>query len=109
MLTAKDIAYRINESQAKAVIVSPMHVEKVNKIVDECPSLKYLIVTGRASGDWLSFETICEEQDSELSSADLSPFLSHEIRKETNLQSSILNLALHKLSQKKANHLRLYQ
>ena len=27
LLTAKDIAYRINESQAKAVIVSPMHVE----------------------------------------------------------------------------------
>ena len=44
LLTAKDIAYRINESQAKAVIVSPMHVEKVNKIVDQCPSLKYLIV-----------------------------------------------------------------
>ncbi len=78
LLTAKDIAYRINESQAKAVIVSPMHVEKVNKIVDQCPSLKYLIVTGSASGDWLSFETICEEQDSELRSADLPPFLSHE-------------------------------
>ena len=58
LLTAKDIAYRINESQAKAVIVSPTHVEKVNKIVAQCPSLKYLIVTGSASGNWISFETI---------------------------------------------------
>ena len=48
LLTAKDIAYRVNESEAKAVIVSPMHVEKVNQIIDECPTLKHLIVTGDA-------------------------------------------------------------
>ena len=76
LLTSKDIAYRINESKAKAVIVSPMHVEKVNQIIDQCPTLKYLIVTGDASGNWLSFEKLCEEQDSDLSAEDLPPFLS---------------------------------
>jgi len=78
LLTSKDIAYRINESKAKAVIVSPMHVEKVNQIIDQCPTLKYLIVTGDASGNWLSFEKLCEEQDSDLCAEDLSPFLSTE-------------------------------
>ena len=78
LLTSKDIAYRINESKAKAVIVSPMHVEKVNQIIDQCPTLKYLIVTGDASGNWLSFEKLCEEQDSDLSAEDLPPFLSAE-------------------------------
>ncbi len=56
LLTAKDIAYRINQAGAKAVIVSSMHVEKVNQIVDQCPTLKYLIVMGNASGNWLSFD-----------------------------------------------------
>ena len=78
LLTSKDIAYRINESKAKAVIVSPVHVEKVNQIIDQCPTLKYLIVTGDASGNWLSFEKLCEEQDSDLSAEDLPPFLSTE-------------------------------
>lgn len=78
LLTSKDIAYRINESKAKAVIVSPMHVEKVNQIIDQCPTLKYFIVTGDASGNWLSFEKLCEEQDSDLSAEDLPPFLSTE-------------------------------
>jgi len=78
LLTAKDIAYRVNEAGAKAVIVSSMHVEKVNQIVDRCPTLKYLIVMGKASGDWLSFEKLCEDQDTDLSARDLPPFASTE-------------------------------
>ena len=78
LLTAKDIAYRVNEAGAKAVIVSPMHIEKVNQIVDTCPTLKYLIVMGDASGNWLSFENLCEDEDTELSAKDLPPFASTE-------------------------------
>jgi acetyl-CoA synthetase len=78
LLTAKDISYRINEAGAKAVIVSPMHVAKVNQIVDQCPTLKYLIVMGNASGNWLSFQKLCEDQDADLSASDLPPFASTE-------------------------------
>jgi acetyl-CoA synthetase len=78
LLTAKDISYRINEAGAKAVIVSPMHVAKVNQIVDQCPTLKYLIVMGNASGNWLSFQKLCEDQDTDLSASDLPPFASTE-------------------------------
>lgn len=74
LLTAKDIAYRVNQAGAKAVIVSAMHVEKVEQIVDECPTLKHLIVIGAATGDWLSFEALCAGQDADLSADDLPPF-----------------------------------
>ena len=78
LLTAKDIAYRVNEAGAKAVIVSPMHVEKVNQIIDTCPTLKHLIVMGNASGNWLSFEKLCQDEDTELSAKDLPSFASTE-------------------------------
>jgi len=78
LLTAKDIAYRVNESEAKAVIVSPMHVEKVNQIIDECPTLKHLIVTGDAPDNWLSFKELCDKQDTNLNIEDLEPFTSNE-------------------------------
>ncbi|OAN75133.1 acyl-CoA synthetase [Sulfitobacter sp. EhC04] len=74
LLTAKDIAYRINQAGAKAVIVSLMHVEKVDSIRAECPTLEHLIVVGEASGDWLSFEMLCADQDGSLVGGDVAPF-----------------------------------
>jgi len=55
LLTAKDLAYRINRAGAKAVIVSPQHCEKVDAIRGDCPTLTTCIVLGKASGDWLSY------------------------------------------------------
>lgn len=74
LLTAKDIAYRINQAGAKAVIISPQHMEKVDAIRGECPTLRHLIVVGEARGDWLSFEALCDAQDATLSAGDLPPF-----------------------------------
>lgn len=74
LLTGKDIAYRINQAGAKAVIISPMHVDKVEAIRAECPTLEHLIVVGEASGDWLSFEALCEAQDGDLTGDDVAPF-----------------------------------
>lgn len=78
LLTGKDIAYRVNQAGARAVIVSPQHVEKVEAIRDECPTLEHLIVIGEASGDWLSFEALCKAQDADLTAADLPPFKATE-------------------------------
>ena len=55
-----------------------MHVEKVNQIIDECPTLKHLIVTGDAPDNWLSFKELCEKQDTNLKIEDLEPFASNE-------------------------------
>lgn len=78
LLTAKDIAYRINQAGAKAAIVSPEHVEKVDAIRSECPTLDHLIVVGDASGDWLSFADLCEAQNGSLVAQDVAPFSSED-------------------------------
>ncbi|MEM6941938.1 MAG: AMP-binding protein [Pseudomonadota bacterium] len=73
LLTGKDIAYRINQAGAKAAIVSAQHVEKVEAIRSECPTLEHLIVIGVASGDWHAFQALCDAQDADLSAKDLPP------------------------------------
>ena len=78
LLTAKDIAYRINQAGARAAIVSPEHVEKVDAIRSECPTLDHLIVVGDASGDWLSFADLCEAQNGGLVAQDVAPFSSED-------------------------------
>ena len=42
------------------------------------PTLKHLIVMGNASGNWLSFEKLCQDEDTELSAKDLPSFASTE-------------------------------
>lgn len=69
LLTAKDIAYRINKCAATTVIVTPDHVVKVKEIREHCPSLKHLIVVGEASGDWLSYEQGLQTASTELTRA----------------------------------------
>jgi len=74
LLTGKDIAYRVNQSKAKAVIVSPLHVEKVESVRAECPTLEHLIVVGEPSGDWLSFDVLCDAQTGALTADDVPAF-----------------------------------
>lgn len=74
LLTAKDIAYRINQAKAKAVIVTAEHCVKVDQIADECPSLEHLIVVGDAGEGWLGFDRICDAQPAELDPKQVAPF-----------------------------------
>jgi len=79
LLTAKDIAYRINQAGAKAVIVTPEHCEKVEQIAAQCTTLKHLIVVGDQLRDnWLSLEGLSNEQSTELNASDLPPFSSSD-------------------------------
>ncbi len=77
LLTAKDIAYRINQANAKAVIVSAEHCNKVDQIAGECPTLQHLIVVDSSSKDnWLSLSEIADAQTFDLSVSDVAPFSS---------------------------------
>jgi acetyl-CoA synthetase len=79
LLTAKDIAYRINQAGAKAVIVSPEHCEKVDQITSECPTLEHLIVVGSTPNDaWLSLEALSDAQNTDLQASDLPAFSSSD-------------------------------
>ncbi len=77
LLTAKDIAYRINQAGAKAVLVSPEHCQKIDQIISECPTLKHLIVVDDNPTDqWLSLDALCNEQSGDLNATDVAPFSS---------------------------------
>lgn len=69
-LTAKDIAYRVNATKARAVIVSPEHCGKVDQIRDECPSLEYFIVLGPHTEGWTASEVICADMADEVAVED---------------------------------------
>ena len=62
LLTAKDIEYRVNRSEAKIVIVTEEHVEKVNIIRKKCPTLEHLIVvSGEAKDNWICMAEACDK------------------------------------------------
>ena len=59
LLTAKDIAYRVNHSRARVVIVSPEHCDKVDAVRADCPTLKHFIVIGGPREGWISSHAMC--------------------------------------------------
>ena len=79
LLTAKDIAYRVEQSGAKAVIVTAEHCEKVEAVKDECPTLEHLIVVGEARDGWLSFDDLCAAETPEIDQAAAGPFKSTDM------------------------------
>ena len=44
LLTAKDIEYRVKKADASTVIVSAEHIEKIDAIRANCPTLEHFIV-----------------------------------------------------------------
>lgn len=79
LLTAKDIAYRIGQSGAKAVIVAAEHCEKVEEIRGDCPSLEHLIVVGEERAGWQSFDALCDGESAEVDRAAAGPFPSRDM------------------------------
>ena len=66
LLTAKDIAYRVDRSQARFAIVTADGAEKVDEILAACPSLERLIVVGAERDGWTSYEVACAAADDDL-------------------------------------------
>ena len=56
LLTAKDIEYRVKKADASTVIVSAEHIEKIDAIRANCPTLKHFIVVGDACDGWVSYD-----------------------------------------------------
>jgi len=65
-LTPKDIAYRINKSRARIVIVTADHASKVDDIRAECPSLEHAIIVGGEAKDWVAYEAACQDASDRL-------------------------------------------
>lgn len=79
LLTSKDISYRINQSGAKAVIVTAEHCEKVEAIAAECPTLEHRIVVGDARPGWLAFDALCAAESPEIDQDKAGPFKSTDM------------------------------
>lgn len=71
LLTAKDIAYRIKRAGARFAVVAPEHVEKIDAIRAECPTLEFAISTGDAvSTDWHGLGVLMEDASPSLNRGD---------------------------------------
>lgn len=66
LLTGPDIAYRVNQTRARAVIVSPEHCEKVEAVRASCPSLTHLVVIGKPRPGWISTDELTAGQPDEV-------------------------------------------
>lgn len=58
LLTAKDIAYRVQRSNARFIVVTPEHCAKVDQVRGDCPTLEHFIVVGGSHPGWHSFEDL---------------------------------------------------
>ena len=72
MFKAHEIAYRVNDSDAKAVITTLNHVKEVEEIIDDCPSLDHIILVGDTYDDRLSFEELMKHASGNLESCQTS-------------------------------------
>ncbi|MEL6792743.1 MAG: AMP-binding protein, partial [Pseudomonadota bacterium] len=63
LLTAKDIAQRIQRAGARAAIVSAAHAAKIDAIRADCPTLEHCIVIGDVREGWLSYAALRDAED----------------------------------------------
>ena len=81
LLIARDLAYILHDSRAKAVVVSAPLLQRVLDVRKDCPRLQHVLVTTSGSGPLdgplppgvLSFEEALAAADDELSPVDTGP------------------------------------
>jgi acetyl-CoA synthetase len=70
LLRAKDLVYRLNHSEAKAVISYSDLVKEFENISEETPFLQFKIAFGEEVSNWLSLEALMEEESETFSDVD---------------------------------------
>lgn len=63
MLRAKDIEYRVNHAEVKAVIAFAGIADEVDKLRGTCPTLRHYLVVGEPKAGWLSLDDLAEEAE----------------------------------------------
>jgi len=62
MLRAKDLSYRIQHSEAKAIIAYSEYHTEIDEITDPIPSLEHKFSFGKEVPGWVSAESLMKEQ-----------------------------------------------
>lgn len=70
LLRAKDLVYRLNHSEAKAIISYHSFVTEFDHIKEDTPFLKFKIAFGQEVPNWLGLEKMMEEASEEFQTAD---------------------------------------
>ena len=79
MLKAKDIEYRAKKSNAKVIISTSESSSEINKIKDNCKSLKYKILVKDKKDDWYNYDEICKKSDVNFGRDMVSPTKSNDL------------------------------
>lgn len=58
LLTAKDVAYRIQSAEAKAVITDDEGALKVEQVAEDCPTLQLKILLGAEREGWVNYTRV---------------------------------------------------
>ncbi len=66
MFRAKEVEYRVNDSESKAVITTAEYAGEVRKIKDNCPSLKHIIIVDDAGKGEHSYTELMDKASDEL-------------------------------------------
>lgn len=61
MLTAHDLEYRLELSDAVCILCDPANAAKVDRVRDKFPELKNFIVTGEARDGWRKYENLLSD------------------------------------------------
>lgn len=70
MLRAKDLVYRLNHSEAKAVIAFHQYITEFDNITEEMPALQFKIAFGEEVPNWLSMENLMDGKPEDFKTAD---------------------------------------
>ncbi len=66
LLTAKDIAYRVQRAGARFAVVTAEHAEKIEQIRESCPTLEHLILVGGERPGWTGWDAAMAAQHATL-------------------------------------------
>ncbi len=69
-LSAKDLSYRINASNASCVITDNQNAGKFDEVLEECPSIKCRIVIDAERQDWTSYACAVAEANEDFTTVD---------------------------------------
>lgn len=56
LLTARDLKYRVQQTGARAAVVTAGHAEAIDAILDDCPTLKHRVLVGGTREGWTNYE-----------------------------------------------------
>jgi acetyl-CoA synthetase len=78
LLTSKDIEFRINRAEACMVITDVNHIGRVERVAQNCPSLRHKMVVDGVVQDWLNYGEEIKKGSSFLNREEIEPTRSED-------------------------------